>query len=234
MGNRPALRKATLLLHWRPDLPVERGRAALASHLSSAPLPQNVDHWRAVLLDSTDMPVVPHQVLMKDSPAPFDAVFHLVSADRASTALMSDALVRVVEALDSVIDRSRSVVLVSDQVAITPGDGPIQIAMLLRRPRGMDHAEFMEHWYGRHADIGEAVEGVRYRQNHVDFAATAALTPRTGIEFEEVDGLTESYYLTTDEAYGIMTHPDVAVGAIADEKRFIDHARSQFGFYRRL
>jgi hypothetical protein len=46
--------------------------------------------------------------------------------------------------------------------------------------------------------------------------------------------LTDSFYLTTDVAYAFMTYPDVAVGAIADVKSFIDHARSQFGFYRRL
>ena len=234
MANRPVRRKVTLLLHRQLNASVEEVRAALAGYEFSSPLPANVDHWRALLLDETEMPIVPHQVLMKDSPAPFDAVFHLACTDKASTALMSGAVTQAVDAFDSWIDRSRSVVLVSDQVAITPGDGPVQIAMLLRRPRGMSHPEFMQHWYGRHADLGEAVEGVRYRQNHIDTEATAELKAATGIDFEEVDGLTESYYLTTDEAYAVMTHPDVAVGAIADEKRFIDHARSQFGFYRRL
>ena len=70
---------------------------------------------------------------------------------------------------------------------------------------------------------------MRYRQNHVDAAATTALSARVG---QPMDGLTESYLVTIDEAVEMFTRDEVAVGAIDDEKRFIDHSRSQFGFYR--
>lgn len=130
------------------------------------------------------------------------------------------------------MDRSSAAVLIGKEVAITAGDGPIYNIMPLRRLPSMDHDEFMHHWFERHASLGEGVEGVRYRQNHVDSEATGALAGQLGLSFVPMDGLTESYFDSVESACAILSQEVVAVDAIDDEKRFIDHARSQFGIYK--
>jgi hypothetical protein len=122
-------------------------------------------------------------------------------------------------------------VLVGKEIAITRGDGPIYNIMPLRRLSALSHEAFMHHWFDRHAALGEGVEGVRYRQNHVDYPGTEALAGRMGLFFAPMDGLTESYFDSVDAAMAILSQEDVSVGAIEDEKLFIDHDRSQFGLY---
>ena len=178
------------------------------------------------------MPRIAHQILMENRPPPFDAVVQLSGGESAT--VLSDRLADIAARLDTWIDRSRSAVLVGEEIRITAGDGPVLIVMPLRRLPELSHEQFMAHWFERHADLGEAVEGVRYRQNHVDYTATNALAQRLGLSFEPMDGLTESYFDNEQEAFTLMSREEVTVGAIEDEKRFIDHSRSQFGFYRTL
>lgn len=178
-----------------------------------------------------EIPRIAHQVLMADSPAPFDAVVQLAGSE-VDTSVLSERLAAIGEKLAPWIDPARSAVLVGEEIRITAGDGPILIVMPLRRLPELTHEQFMAHWFERHADLGEAVEGVRYRQNHIDYAATNALAEQLGFDFEPLDGLTESYFSSAAEAHELMSRDEVAVGAIEDEKRFIDHTRSHFGFYR--
>lgn len=187
---------------------------------------------KAILLGPGELEHLPHQVLMRNSPPPFAALFQLRSPSGEKTDRLAEGILAVVTQLSEWIDRKRSALLVGSEVSITSGWGPIKIGMVLRRYPNHSHQEFMQHWFGRHAALGEAVEGVRYRQDHVDLDQTNALAQAAGIEFEEIDGVTESFFASTQEASRIMRRPDVADGAIADEKRFIDHSRSHFGFYR--
>lgn len=179
----------------------------------------------------TDMPVIPHQVVMAGSPRPFDAAYQLSSSDEGNLPAMTQAVAAMARALGSHLDGGGAAVLVGREIAITRGDGPIYNIMPLRRLPGMSHDEFMHHWFDRHATLGEGVDGVRYRQNHVDYPATEALSATIGLDFEPMDGLTESYFDSIDAAVAILSQKEVEVDAIEDEKRFIDHARSQFGLY---
>ena len=140
----------------------------------------------------------------------------------------------IVAALRPLLDVSRSNAAVIDEYAITQGDGPVFCVLTLRRYRTMDRATFMEAWFGRHAKLGEKVEGVRYRQNHAELAASAALAARLGLAGTELDGMALSYFDGPREAAKILGAPAVAVGAIEDERRFIDHPRSQFSLYRTI
>lgn len=192
-------------------------------------VPDGVDQRLAVRV--TQMPVLPHQLVMAKSPKPFDFAYQLSAADAASLAAMETAILAMGDALRARMDRANAAVLVGREIAITRGDGPIYNIMPLRRLPALSHEAFMHHWFDRHAALGEGVEGVRYRQNHVDYPATDALAARMGLSFPPMDGLTESYFDSVDAAVAILSQEDVAVGAIEDEKLFIDHDRSQFGLY---
>lgn len=177
---------------------------------------------------------IAHQDLMSASPEPFDAVLQVSAYDEAGAASFAAIIEDAARRLDPWLDRSRSAVLIGDEYRITAGDGPVMIVMPLRRLPALSHDDFMEHWFRRHADLGASVDGVRYRQNHFDYAATEALAKRLGLTTPPLDGVTESYFLDTEEAHRLMSAPAVAVDAIIDEKRFIDHSRSQFAFYAAL
>lgn len=198
----------------------------------AADLPSGVAYRVATRV--TDMPLLPHQQVMANSPKPFDFAYQLSADDADALGAMEGAVVALGEALGALVDVGNALVLVGREIAITSGDGPIYNIMPLRRIPALSHAEFMHHWYDRHASLGEGVEGVRYRQNHVDHAATGALAERMGLAFEPLDGLTESYFDSVDAAVAILSQEDVAVGAIEDERRFIHHDRSQFAIYETL
>ncbi len=175
-----------------------------------------------------DFPEIEHIRLMAASPPPFDLAFLLVS-DEADRSTMVEAAGAMADALgDLLIDRE---VLVGREVAITTGDGPVFCTMPLRRLPSLDRPGFMQAWFGGHAQLGVEVPGVRYRQNHVDQAATDALKARVGGEGEALDGLAESYFDDIDHGVAIMSQESVEVDAIVDEKRFIDHSRSRFAIY---
>ncbi|MFV0277485.1 MAG: EthD domain-containing protein [Parahaliea sp.] len=182
----------------------------------------------------SDMSPLPHQLLMVDSPKPFDFTCELSRSDAAQSAALADALVAVIETLGERIDRRNAAVFAGREIAITAGDGSIYVIMALRRVPSLSHEEFMFHWFDRHAALGEQVAGVRYRQDHVDLAATRQLAQRTGLDFPAMDGLAESYFDSLDDAIALLSHPDVAVGAIEDEKRFIHHPTSQFALYQTI
>lgn len=199
---------------------------------SKSKLQKNIGQTWSIKIPPSEMETVPHQVLMKDSPAPFDAMIQFSSNQKADLPAMINLLVLLANELGEYLDKSRSTVLVGNEVAITQGIGPVHLAMALRRLPLLTHDEFMAHWFGRHASIGEAVKGVHYKQNHVDAVETEALSDRLGLGLEVLDGLVDSYFANTEDAVELLTREEVSVGAIEDEKLFIDHSRSHFGFLR--
>jgi len=199
---------------------------------SQSKLRKRIGQTWSIKIPSSEMETVPHQVLMKDSPAPFDAMIQFSSNHKADLQEMTDLLALLAGELGDYMDKRRSTVLVGSEVAITQGIGPVHLAMALRRLPSLSHDQFMAHWFGRHASIGEAVKGVHYRQNHVDSIKTEAISARLGLGLEALDGLVDSYFANTEDAVELLSREEVSVGAIEDEKLFIDHSRSHFGFLR--
>lgn len=225
MADSVPTRKIVLLLSARADA-LTRFRewfAALAATAGPA------ERW-SLQLDEREHVHLPHMDIMQDVP-PHHAVIEFIGVglDEAEP-----RAARIVAELRPVLDASRSNAAVIDEYAITQGDGPVFCVLTLRRYPTMDRATFMEAWFGRHAQLGEKVEGVRYRQNHAELAASAALAARLGLTGKELDGMALSYFIDPAESVKILASPAVAVGAIEDERRFIDHPRSQFGLYRTL
>ena len=232
MSERAVVGKAMLLINLKQGASSRDFRTFFESQDFGAGLERDdITAVKSILMDSSEISGLPHQVLMADSPEPFAAVYQLTSPDTDDLAALAGGIQQAVGQLADWIDISDSALLVGTEVAITRGSGPIEIVMPLRRRRDISHDEFMQSWYGRHTSIGESVEGVRYRQNHVDAGATTRLSEEIGIGSEPLDGVTESFFLTAEDAVKIMGQPHIASEAIEDEKLFIDHSRSQFGFY---
>lgn len=187
------------------------------------------ERW-SLQLDASDRVHVPHMDIMQDVP-PHDAVVEFIGVGLDAA---EPVATRIVDELRPLLDASRSNAAVIDEYAITQGDGPVFCVLTLRRYPTMDRATFMEAWFGRHAQLGAKVEGVRYRQNHAELASSAALAARLGLTGKELDGMALSYFVDPAEAVQILGSPAVAVGAVEDERRFIDHPRSQFSLYRTI
>lgn len=236
MSNRARRHKAILMIGQDRSVAAKTFSAAFHDDAarSKAGVASDIEaHWGTRLLPG-EMKTLPHQILMEASPPPYDAVIEFATERADGVQKIADLVAASAHQLKACMDPRRSAVLVGEEIKITLGDGPIFLVMPLRRLPNLSHREFMAHWFERHADLGEAVEGVRYRQNHVNEAATKALAERLGLSFDAMDGVTESYFTGIDEAEELLSREEVAVGAIEDEKRFIDHSRSQFGFYRRI
>jgi hypothetical protein len=224
------IRKALVMVMRRRDLPpVEFRRRFAESGTARASRRDGVRSRCATLIAGEGAPVVPHQVLMSASPPPFDGVIEVEVEDR--TANLGVAAAAAMRAIEPIVDIEASSGIVCDEVRITQGDGPIFVVMVLTRLPNLSHDAFMASWFGRHAAIGEAVEGVRYRQLHVVADETNALSARLGFAVPRIDGIATSYFLTVTEAVKLLSSDAVAVGAIADEKTFIDHSFSRFGLY---
>ncbi|GGC33616.1 hypothetical protein GCM10011371_21290 [Novosphingobium marinum] len=229
MGERVGLAKAALYFDATNGIDAAIDAAQAQADELAGTLPGGIAQRLARRV--TDMPLIPHQKVMADSPKPFDIAYQLSSENDADRDAMVLAVAAMAETIAAHIDKGHAAVLVGREIAITRGDGPIYNIMPLRALPGMTHDEFMHHWFDRHATLGEGVDGVRYRQNHVDYPPTEDLAARIGLSFEPMDGLTESYFDSVDAAVEILSQETVAVDAIEDERRFIHHPRSQFGIY---
>ncbi len=233
MSKRIGLAKAGLYMF--AATPAEKAAlVAQVQQLAEAAAKDLPDHARQTVSAHIDEDVsrLPHLQVMANSPRAFDVVYQLSSTDMSDRTALVEAVAAMATALGKAYDTTGWAVFVGQEIAITRGDGPIYNVMPLRRVPALSHDEFMHHWFDRHADLGEGVDGVRYRQNHVDDAATRALAARTGLAFEPMDGLTESYFDSVDAAIAILSQDAVAIDAIADERLFIHHPRSQFGLNR--
>jgi hypothetical protein len=221
------VKKLVLLLCAR-----EGGRAAFRERFRALAAGAGPGERWSLELDGAERVHVPHMDVMRHSPPPQDAVVEFIGP--AAVAGAEASARRIVDELRPLLDAARSNAAFIDEYAITQGDGPVFCLMTLRRYPDMTRPDFMEAWFGRHAKLGEKVEGVRYRQNHADLAPSAALCNRLELAGAEFDGFALSYFIDPPEAVKILSAPAVAVGAIEDERRFIDHSRSQFGLYRSI
>jgi hypothetical protein len=167
---------------------------------------------------------------MRDSPAPCDATVHLVASEETA-ALEADAT-RLLDRLGGLIDRERTELVVSTEVTIVPGHAPVFVLMPNTRRPALTHDQFIDTWYGGHAELGKAAGVARYRQHHTRMAETEKASRALGLPVPLYDGIGTSYFLDVAEGVAAMSAEAVAKGAIEDEKRFIDHSRSSFGLYQ--
>jgi hypothetical protein len=127
---------------------------------------------------------------------------------------------------DLFIDRKASRgFLVKEQVVTAParGEGGIKRTALLVRRQDVTHAQFVEQWTGRHAELARSVPGlVGCVFNRIEAALGGPASP-----WGEIDGIAEYWWAT-----GAVNHGERATSAqwaawSAHGDQFIDRARSR-------
>jgi hypothetical protein len=228
------LRKVTLLLRLGEgkSLNLLEGYLASLGQTVRERVPRGYRHRRAVLLPGDPLRGTAHGAAMKAAEPPFEAVFE-VGGEAAPETVLLEAVEGAASVLGEWIDASRSAAILGEERVIVPGRHPVLLVFALRRRRELGAEEFHAYWRDTHAEVGEAVPGLPgYRQLHGEAAANRAAAAAAGVAMADFDGAAEGYYPDLAAFAAVMGQPEVAVDALEDEKRFIDHARSVIGVYR--
>jgi hypothetical protein len=214
-----------ILLSKRVDLPREAFHRALSDLVARASKFGLAGEW-ASLAPAGALSALPHVAETAVAAAP-DAIVSL-SGDRASLLTML-ADIRFAD----VADMAASNLLGARRHAILPGGGPIRLHFGLRRLKRLTRAEFLDYWLNTHAELGRRlIPPYTYHQLHADQDLTDAAAGRAGVGASTLDGIVEVHFPSIAALVAQLMRPDVAVEALADERNFIDHARSAFHVYQ--
>ena len=146
-----------------------------------------------------------------------------------------DAAIKAWRTASKDADPARSTVVVAQRHAVLPGNDAIRLFFGLRRLERLTRAQFHDYWLNHHADYGRRlIPPYTYHQLHTDGVATSAASKAIGLPESTLDGIVEVHFPSLDALIQQLSRPDVAEGALADEKNFIDHGRSIFWAYRTI
>lgn len=221
-----ATKDILLLCVKRPEADETTLTAALREAVA---LCHGIETELATITPPTALPALAH-VAAPDKELP-DAILTLRASGEALFARLPD----VAMALESVVDRARSSLLAADRHTILPGRNAIRLFFGLRRLETLTLEAFQDYWLNRHAELGRRlIPPYSYHQLHTDPVATLAAAPRAGISASTFDGVVEVHFPDIGAFVAQLSRPEVAEEALADERRFIDHARSIFWAYHTL
>jgi hypothetical protein len=177
----------------------------------------------ATLLPASALPKLAHAAEV--SPELPDAIVTVPAGPRDLTAAIAP--------LTQYADVSRSNILAVRRYAILPGQDSIRLVFALRRLKRLSATEFYDYWLNHHADYGRRlIPPYTYHQLHADPAATRRGAAAAGLLESDYDGLVEVHFPDLAAFAAQLSRPEVAEGALADERNFIDHERSVFWAYR--
>jgi hypothetical protein len=177
----------------------------------------------ATLLPESALPKLAHAAGV--SPELPDAIVTLPTGTRDLTAAIAPMI--------RYADASRSRILAVRRYPILPGRDSIRLVFALRRLERLSAAEFYDYWLNRHADYGRRlIPPYTYHQLHADPVATQRGAAAAGLLASDYDGVVEVHFPDLEAFTAQLSRPEVAEGALADERNFIDHARSVFWAYR--
>ena len=183
----------------------------------------------AAIMPASTLPTLAHVS------RPDEALPDVILTVRGDTQSISAALSDMVGALAPHIYSARSSLLVTRRHAILPGRDTIRLFFGLRRLERLTLAEFHDYWLNHHAELGRRlIPPYTYHQLHTDPVTTAAMAGTAGLPGSTLDGVVEVYFPDIDAFVAQLSRPEVADEALADERNFIDHARSIFWAYRML
>ena len=189
----------------------------------------DVQHRRAIRVPNDPTASVPQDGQPDDllEQPPFDVMLELRGED-VSFDLLIKAIEGIGERLGPLIDATNSAALLGNEHMIVPGNEPLFLNMVLRRPSKWSREDWHDHWLEHHAaDVRENVSGLQgYRQFHADEQASkeAAESARVGIY--DYEGTAEGYYSDIEKFLETLSDPEVA-----KDTGFIDHSRSVMWLY---
>lgn len=220
-----------LFCHAKPDVGPGAGPDSLTAAARSAVtgLP-GVEVALATLLPAEALPGLAHVAGL--DPALPDAIVTL----RGPGDELLRAAQRVTQALSAQVDRQRASLLATRRHAILPGRDAIRLFFGLRRLERLSRAQFQDYWLNVHAHLGRRlIPPYTYHQLHAlddpDQALSAALATATGWPVATFDGVVEVHFPDLPAFVAQLSRREVAEEALADERNFIDHARSLFWAY---
>ncbi|ORA40186.1 hypothetical protein BST20_06340 [Mycobacterium branderi] len=170
-------------------------------------------------------------------PARIDGLLSVELSASRTRAELAAVFRKSAEQLAQVADLDRSGLIYGVQRVIFGGDGPLQVSFALRRRATMDHGQFSDYWlnvHGRMAREAPRRKAGGYRQLHADLIGSRDIAAAAGFGVADYDGIVSSDHSGVERMKKAFGHPAVSEIALADERRFIDHARSAIGLLRKL
>ena len=103
---------------------------------------------------------------------------------------------------------------------------PVRFQYAMRRRTDLTHEAYAKHYAEVHSGFGYKTRGVEgYAQFHVDLLASAEACASSGLGVCDLDGVSQ-VYLATLTRFLLAAPINAAMGAVKDEKRFVDRERS--------
>ncbi|MGV3768490.1 MAG: EthD domain-containing protein [Sphingobium phenoxybenzoativorans] len=119
--------------------------------------------------------------------------------------------------------------------AVLPGRDAIRLFFGLRRLERLSLPAFHDYWLHRHAAIGRRlIPPHSYHQLHADPGLSAQIAEAASVQPSTLDGIVEVHFPDVPALIAQLSRPEVAEEALADERNFIDHARSIFWAYAEI
>jgi len=143
------------------------------------------------------------------------------------------AVARVAPHLREACDGARSSVLGLRRFSILPGSDRIKLFFGLRRLDSLTRPAFLSYWLDVHAEFGRRlIPPYSYHQLHAEADLTQQMAELSGLAPSTLDGIAEVHFPDLEALIAQLSRPAVATDALADERTFIDHARSVFRVFR--
>lgn len=227
-ASNPGSAEAQVLVAAPPGIDVPDLAAKLREDLARIAAGTRLSHLDLVTaVARNELAELPH--LAASEGLSWDLILTLRGADNA----LAEAIPVLASSLSPLIDRDRSAICAGVRHTILPGDGPIRLFFGLRRLPRLTQAAFHDYWLNVHADFGRRlIPPYSYHQIHVHAAMSAKAAVLAQLPDAALDGIVEVHFPDLDAFVAQLSRPDVAVEALADERNFIDHARSVFHVYR--
>lgn len=189
-----------------------------------------VDVELATLLPAEALPGLAHVAGL--DPALPDAIVTLRGTDES----ILRTVPHVTQLLSPQVDMTRASLFAARRHAILPGRDAIRLFFGLRRLERLSRAQFQDYWLNVHAHLGRRlIPPYTYHQLHAldgpGQALSARLTTATGWPVATFDGVVEVHFPDLPAFVAQLSRREVAEEALADERNFIDHARSLFWAY---
>jgi hypothetical protein len=147
---------------------------------------------------------------------------------RAERATFVTAFEGISEHLPSAhADRAASAVLVGSDYVFRPSlRQPIRFQYAMRRRADLSHEDYARHYAEVHSEFGYRTRGVDgYAQFHVDVRASEEACAASGFGTSDFDGISQ-LRMGSLTRFLLAAPLNAAMGAVKDEKRFVDRARS--------